>query len=174
MRILGFLDVSALLSGVMAAGPSPADFQLRVRIFQVNQNSHYSGGNLNYVDGEGRANLFENSEPHGLDFGYRCGQRLRVSAGYETYPARWKKPGRQLEILLPVMGKPGVMSACELKVDMKETVYFRHNGLLNEEPGTVFKDWMQKHDYDPEHGKNMPVFPSPPSNATAPAEPKPQ
>jgi hypothetical protein len=98
-----------------------------VHIFQVSQHSHYAAGSLNYVDGEGRANLYENGEPRGLDFGYRCGQRLQISAGYETYPAKWKKlgrqPGRQLDILPPVMGRPGEMSACDLKVAMKETVY---------------------------------------------------
>jgi hypothetical protein len=31
------------------------------------------------------------------------------------------------------------------------------NGSLNSEPADVFKQWMKKHDYDPEHGKNTPV-----------------
>lgn len=167
----GFLrtaGILTLLSVIAAAGPSPADFPLRVHMFQVSQHSHYRRGSLDYVDGEGRANLFENSNPQGFDFGYRCGRRLLVSPGYETYPARWKKSGRQIDILLPVMGKPGEMSACNLQVEMKDTVYFRHNGILGEESEATLKDWMQKHEYDPEHGKNLPIMPPAPPQPNDP------
>jgi hypothetical protein len=90
-----------------------------------------------------------------------------VSPGYETYPARWLKPGRTLEILEPQFGKPGAYEVCELKVELKETVYFKHGGLLDEEPAAKFKDWMDKHQYDPEKGKNEPVATAP--TAVAPA-----
>ena len=46
---------------------------------------------LDDVDGEGRANLYENSQPRGFDFKYVCDERLMNSMGYETFPARWKK-----------------------------------------------------------------------------------
>jgi hypothetical protein len=75
------------------------------------------------------------------------------SIGYETYPARWKKPGKELQILLPADG-----GACDLKVDVKPDVaYRRHNGSLIEEPAAKFKEWMVKHQYDPEHGMDLPV-----------------
>lgn len=147
-----------LLAGFAHAGKvNSADFALRVHIFSYNGHSHYYDRSLDMVDGEGRANLYENSQPRGFDFSYRCADRLRVSAGYETYMARWKKPGQVLEILLPVFGKPNAVEGCELKVLMKDTAYFRHNGLVGEEPASVFKDWMLKHQYDPEHGLNEPV-----------------
>jgi hypothetical protein len=78
----------------LAGGHDAANYPLRVHIFQVGGVSHYYGATrtLDYVDGEGRANLFENSEPRGFDFSYRCGERLRYSSGYETFLARWKKP----------------------------------------------------------------------------------
>jgi len=155
-----FLIVGCLLSCTVtvAAKPNAADFPLRVHIFAFNGSQHYSGGSLNWVEGEGRANLYENSEPKGFDFSYRCGERLRVSPGFETYMARWKKPGQTLEILLPVFGKPNAADSCELKVLMKDTTYIRrNNGLLAEEPASAFKDWMVKHNYDPEHGLNEPV-----------------
>jgi len=107
-------------------------------------------------------------EPRGFDFSYHCGERLMVSHGYETYPARWKKPGQTLEILQPVFGKPGAFESCELKVEMKESAYYKHNGLLNEEPAAVFKAWMEKRQYDPEHGKTEPQ-PAPAPAAGAPA-----
>jgi hypothetical protein len=158
------LIVCALFStAALAASHSTADYSLRVHIYQFNSHSHYYGPQyygqkVDYVDGEGRANLFENGEPRGFDFGYRCGARLMSSAGYETYFARWKKPGKALEILLPQFGKPGAFDTCELKVEMKEnSVYHRHNGLLSEEPASKYKEWMEKVQYDPEHGKNEPV-----------------
>ena len=79
------------------------------------------------------------------------------SVGYETYFARWKKPGKSLEVLLPVMGKPGAAETCELKVEMKNVAYYRHNGAIEEEPEAAFKDWMDKHQYDPEKGFIEPV-----------------
>ncbi|HZP03890.1 MAG TPA: hypothetical protein VFB43_03240 [Terracidiphilus sp.] len=168
-----------LLSTVALAGKwSATDFPLRVHIFGHSGVSHYHNQFLDGVDGEGRANLFENGQPRGFDFGYRCGERLRNSVGYETYVARWKKPGRQLEILMPVLGgKPGQMDSCDLEVTMKDGAYFMHNGSLNEEPQDKFKAWMEKHKYDPEHGLNEPVAlepapAAPPTPAaTAPAAP---
>ena len=166
-----FLIAGCLLSfaAAVTAKPNAADFPLRVHIFGFNGSQHYSGGSLNWVEGEGRANLYENSEPKGFDFSYRCGERLRVSPGFETYMARWKKPGQTLEILLPVFGKPNSADSCELKVLMKDTTYIRRNGLLGEEPAAVFKEWMVKHNYDPEHGLNEPVgLQGPQPNAAQP------
>ena len=164
--LIGVAGCLLLSTAALAGGHNPADDPLRVHLYQENGVSHYNRGTLDYVDGEGRANLFENGVPRGFDFSYRCGERLRSSAGFETYPARWKKPDKALEILLPQFGKPGAFDACELKVLMKaDTVYHRHNGLLGEEPAAKYKEWMEKVQYDPEHGKNEPV-----ETAPAPAQ----
>ena len=148
-----------LLASVVAVAGSPntADYPLRVHLYQVSQHSHYVRGMLDFVDGEGRANLFENSEAHAFDYRFRCGERLMTSPGYETYLARWRKPGRELDILLPVMGKPNAAGSCVLKVEMKNSAYVRHNGALEEQPVAAFKEWMEKHQYDPEHGRNESV-----------------
>jgi hypothetical protein len=151
--------IAGCLSILIAANAGKlnmADFPLRVHIFGFNGAAHYYAGSLNSVDGERRANLYENGEPRGFDFSYNCADRLRMSPGFETYMARWKKPGKTLEILLPVFGKPDASETCDLKVLMKDTAYMRRNGLLGEEPASVFKDWMIKHKYDPEHGLNQP------------------
>lgn len=151
------VPVACLIFSLPAtAKTNTANYPLRVHIFSYNGHSHYYGRSLDEVDGEGRANLFENSEARGFDFSYHCSDRLQVSAGYETYMARWKKPGQVLEILLPVFGKPGAADGCELRVLMKETAYVRHNGMMGEEPAAQFKEWMVKHDYDPEHGEDVP------------------
>lgn len=159
---------SLLLSTVAFAGRlNLADYPLRVHVFAFNGAAHYRGGSLDQVDGDGRANLYENGEPKGFDFSYVCGTRLNVSPGFETYPARWKKPGKTMEIILPVFGKPDAGESCELKVLMKDSAYVRRNGLIGEEPIAVFKDWMVKHKYDPEHGLNQPENSQPSQNPAA-------
>ena len=173
----GVLGSALLTTAAFAGNRDPANYPLRVHIFQFNAHSHYYRpgggpyGTLENVDGEGRANLFENSDPHGFDFAYHCEQRLMVSPGYETYIARWKKLGRELEVLLPVLGgKPGATSSCDLQVTLKpDSVYVKHNGLLSEEPAAQLKMWMVKYQYDPEHGLNEPVRPALPAPASAPA-----
>lgn len=85
------------------------------------------------------------------------------SMGYETYPARWKKPGKEIQILLPADG-----GACDLKVEVKPSVvYHRRKGSLEEVPAAKYKEWMVKHQYDPEHGMDLPV-----EAAAGPAQPE--
>ena len=163
--------VCVLLSTAVLAARNPADYPLRINIFQHSSYSHYWGlggvRSLNAVDGEGRANLFENGEPRGFDFRYQCDNRMMNSAGNETFRARWKKPGTELEMLLPAMA-----GTCTLKVEMKDGIAFvrRKDGALIEVPAAKFKEWMVKHEYDPEHGKEVPTEPAPePKPAPAPA-----
>jgi hypothetical protein len=141
-----------------------ADYPLRVLILFRNGTRHYHGNgggisSLNAVDGLGEANLFENGQPTGFDFNYTCLQPITPTPAFETFMARWKKQGRVLQIVMPVMGgKPGDMNSCDLNVNLKQgTAYFRRNGAVIEEPSAQFKEWMDKHQYDPEHGKDMPV-----------------
>lgn len=142
------------------AAHNPADFPLRVHIFNHNGYSHYYGFNgvrsLEGVDGEGRANLYENSQPRAFDFHYQCEERLMNSEGFDTLPARWKKANVELEVLLPLSGK-----TCRFHVVMKDGVaYHSPNGRFGEMPADKFKEWMDKYQYDPEHGKNMPLKPA--------------
>ena len=173
------LALCFVISTVAWAGKlNAADYPLRVHIWGLNdQTSHYYYGSFNRADGEGRANLYQNGDPLGFDFSYQCGERLHGTPGYETLMARWKKPGSELEILLPVYGKPDARDACDLKVVMKDGMaYYRHNGQMGEEPASVFKRWMVKHQYDPEHGLNQPVRdpqePPAESPAASPAQPQ--
>jgi len=153
---LGGLAFCALLTTAGLAR-NPDDCPLRVHIFEHNSHSHYYHRALDVVDGKGRANLYENGEPRGFDYSYRCSDRLRNSPGFETYLARWKKRDQTLEILLPKLGKPGATESCDLHVEMKDIAYYRHGNLLGTEPPAAFKQWMEQHQYDPEHGKNEPA-----------------
>ena len=123
--------------------------------------------------GEGRADLFENSEPRGMDFQFDCAERLQTSSGFKTFPAKWKKPNQELEVLMPEFGKANKYDKCKFRVQMKDFAYVQHNGLLGTEPIDRFKDWMVKHDYDPEHGKNNPMMTQPAGQPTRAPQPTP-
>src|ERR1700689_5353460 len=122
------LAACALLS-TAALGRNPADYPLRVHIYEHNAHSHYYHQVLDWVDGEGRANLFENGAPLAFDYSYRCTERLRNSPGFETYLAKWKKKDQTLEILLPKLGNPSATVSCDLKVEMKDFAYYRHGNV---------------------------------------------
>lgn len=79
--------------------------------------------------GQGRADLV--SPPNGtigFSFEYQNCPRVRVAAGFQSLPARWKKPGRVLEVLvpsdeIPVDGRPLAPAHCTFRVAMHDFVY---------------------------------------------------
>ncbi len=161
LNVLSGLAACLLLSpAVLAGGPDLAKYPMRVHIFQNSQQVHHMR-RTHYVDGKGSGNLYENGEPRGFAYTFWCVNRLRISPGYETYPARWKKQNKTVEILLPVTGKPGKYDACDLDTDMKSIVYYYHGGKLVEGSPALWKQWMETYQYDPEKGKNEPVAATP-------------
>ncbi len=96
-----------------------------------------------------------------MDIRFKCSRQLRASVGYETYMARWKTSRRVLEMLLPEIGKPGSASICQLAVDVRETEAFvpMEGGQTAVIPAAAYKLWMDKAQYDPEHGKENPLVP---------------
>ena len=163
MRRFNFLLLSLALLPitVQAESRNPADYPLRVHIFNRTETTFYHNRMAEESKGEGRANLFANGDVHALDFNFECSAKLKPSFGYETYPAKWKKPGQELVILLPVFGKTNSFFTCNLKTDVKDFAYLQQNGRLASETPAQFKTWMLKHDYDPEHGKSIPIKPDP-------------
>ncbi len=173
MRASRLLCLLLLLTStaLYADSKNPADYPLRIHIFGRNQTTFYHDRVQEEAKGDGRANLFENGTPHAVDFSYDCQEKLRASFGYETYMARWKKPGKELTVMLPVFGKANTFSTCTLKTDVKDFAYASHDGRMNSESVDAFKAWMVKHDYDPEHGKNQPI--KVPADGTGPQAPQP-
>jgi len=179
MRRSIFFAMCALVSSVapvvQAESHNPADYPLRIHIYRRNETTFYYNRQTEAAKGEGRANLFEGGEPKGVDFQFECDTKLQTSSGFETFPAKWKKPGQELVILQPQFGRNGY-DTCRLKVMVKDFVYVGHNGNLTTEPASAFKQWMTKHEYDPEHGKNTPIQMTPaatpasstPASAAAP------
>ena len=156
LPVMMFASLVSVTSAIHAESHNPADYPLRIHIYRRNETTFYRNRQTEEAKGEGRANLFEGGEPKGVDFQFECDTKLQTSSGYETFPAKWKKPGQELVILQPQFGKNGY-DTCRLKVMVKDFVYVTRNGNLNSEPISVFKQWMTKHDYDPEHGKNTPT-----------------
>jgi hypothetical protein len=158
VRVAKLLSLCLLASVALhAESKNPADYPLRVHILGKNQTTFYHNRYAEEAKGEGRANLFENSEARGVDFTFDCSEKLKASFGFESYPAKWKKPNQELTVLLPVFGKTGAYFTCNLKTDVKDFAYATRNGKMISEPVADYKKWMIKHDYDPEHGKNTPT-----------------
>jgi len=169
-RLLQFCAVSFLLisaSAMNGDSKNIADYTLRIRVYSKNSTTFYHDRMEEESKGEGRGNIFEGDDVHGVDFNFACDEKFKASFGYETYPARWKKPGKVLTVLLPIFGKSNTYFTCNFNTDVKDFVYNRHDGKMSSEPEARYKAWMVKHNYDPVHGKNMPSNPDP-ADAEAP------
>ncbi len=158
MRVSGLILVAVIsLPAVLKAeSKNPADYPLRVHVFKINETTFYHREVAEGSKGEGRANLFAGGEVHGVNFSFDCSEKVKSSFGFETYPAKWKKQGQELTVLMPVFGKTGSFFTCDLKTDVKDFAYASVKGSLQEEPSADFKQWMVRHGYDPEHGKDVP------------------
>jgi hypothetical protein len=180
MAALMLVAAMMMSTTLVAESKDPADYPLRLHIFGRSQTTFYHWREADEAKGEGRADLYDGGEARGVDFNYDCGEKVRASFGYQTYPARWKKPGKELVVLLPVFGQSGQFFTCHFHTDVKDFAYAMGKDGLKSEPVAQFKEWMERHDYDPEHGKNVPMRtqaregeapmppPPPPSGAPAP------
>jgi hypothetical protein len=89
--------------------------------------------------GEGRGDLVSPpSTTQALTFHYDDCTRVRVHPGFQSLPARWKKPGQKLEVLvpsddIPVSGRPLPPIRCSFTVNLHDFVYLLlRNGKLVE------------------------------------------
>ena len=157
--VSGLLLAAAAIGGSLAAhGEELKALPLRVHIYTTRERTLSRAGRPVAVEGMGQANLYEHGQPHGFDFRFTCAGHVPTSTGYETYPARWKEKPRVLEVFVPASGgKAGKGMRCEMKVEPKSSVYYRRSGTVETEPAAAFKQWMDKHHYDPEHGRNKPT-----------------
>jgi len=155
----------ALSTAVQAGGPDPADYPMRVLVFRNTSQPtyHREPKNLNdsgpdYRDGMGVADLFEGGTVRAFEYTYSCIEGMRASSGYETFPARWRKKDKTLQILLPRPGKPWDNVTCDLKAEMRDgSAFYWKDDSVAVEASAAFKEWMVKHQYDPENDKNDPV-----------------
>jgi hypothetical protein len=114
--------------GVASTAPNP-DYPLHVRVLSQGQRVHNQFG----THGFGRADLL-GSPVHGMDYAFDCYTSFLHNQNGEFYQGRWKKPDREMEILVQSMGSDHV-DKCTLKVTMKAEPYGRYNGAATQ-PGT--------------------------------------
>lgn len=97
------------------------------------------GDDAPLYSGSGRGDLV--SPPYttqGISFQYDDCVRMRVRPGFTSLPARWKKPGRRLEVLvpsdgIPVHGRPLPPQRCSLSVTLHDFVFLLlRNGSIVE------------------------------------------
>lgn len=91
-----FTSIASLAPAMQAESHNPADYPLRIHIYRRNETTFYHNRQAEEAKGEGRANLFEGGEPKGVDFQFECDTKLQTSSGFETFPAKWKKPDKNL------------------------------------------------------------------------------
>jgi hypothetical protein len=178
----GLAGCLAFSTAVEARGPDPADYPLRVHVLKNTaftsraRQGRTVSDTPDYLEGRGAADLFEGGVPMGFLFKYDCTEPLRASEGYATYPARWKKRDKVLEILLPEPGKPWNTDPCGLQVETRPGLAFFWNPddyTVTEQPAAKFQEWMAKHHYDPEKDLDLPldVGPEPAPKPKVTAEP---
>ncbi len=142
---------------LLAESKNPADYPLRIHVFPHDKTNFYYRRYTDESKGEGRANLFENGNVHGVDFSFDCSANMKGNLAYETYPAKWKRPNQELIVLLPVFGKANSFFTCNVKSALKDEVYVVHEGRMEPISSAEYKTWMVQHNYDPEHDKNTPT-----------------
>jgi hypothetical protein len=98
-----------------ATAPHP-DYPLHVRILLTK-----ASGNRNGFTGFGRGNLLDPTLK-GIDFTYDCGEAFLNNGPAESYQAKWKKPDRQLEILMQRIGSDH-LDRCQLNIAYKAEPY---------------------------------------------------
>lgn len=167
--LVAVMGITLLSSVALSESHKVEDYPLRIHILHFHSHEHRIHGMVQSYEGDGRADLFENGEPKGVDFSFLCSEHFMTSSGFETYPAKWKKQGASLVMLVREVGSNST-DTCELKVDVKDFVYSLHGPVTATESPAVFKAWMIKHKYDPEHGFNEPVGLDRTDAAPAPAE----
>ena len=94
------------------------------------------GGDDDFAGG-GRADLVSPpTTTQGLSFSYEGCGRVRVPAGFQSLPARWKTPGKKLEVVIPTDeltrdDRPLPTQRCTFNVTLHEFVYLRlRNGRM--------------------------------------------
>jgi hypothetical protein len=98
--------------------------------------------------GTGRADLVSPPEStRGIAFQYDNCSRVRVLSGFQSLPARWKRQGQTLEVLIPsdevpVNGRPVPPVRCTFAVTLHDFVYLRlPTGRLVEVSQEVYWSW---------------------------------
>lgn len=111
------------------ASPDLSQYPLRVQVFRDHASNHYWDGMYDYSHGHGKANLIDGTLTNAMVYEFRCDGHPTSSEADETYPARWKKPGTEIELLMGRVGSEHI-TKCSLAVTLKPYVYHVRDGSL--------------------------------------------
>jgi hypothetical protein len=133
--ILGI--VLLLLPLLVFAGKDPANYPLKVYIFQVAWGSH----NVRYNNyrATGRGNIWDGETVHGFDFTYDCSFPVRRTARNQPYLAKWKKGQVRLDLLAARIGANEKFEECELQTRVVTGVYVVSENSISELSQDEFK-----------------------------------
>jgi hypothetical protein len=109
-----------------ASDRNPGSFPLQVQIVYRHGHRHHHG----YFAGEGKGNLIQGNQINGMEFSFACEYKFNDSEADEVYPARWKKEGLTLDILMGEMGSETRTHTCQLKIALKDVVYRKVKGQV--------------------------------------------
>ncbi|MGD1101488.1 MAG: PEGA domain-containing protein [Terriglobia bacterium] len=120
-----------LLPAFAFAAKDTSDYTLRVEILSYSAHSYYPVVHSEYDNGrymlDGRGNITDGLTKHAFDFQYddelySPNMLKHRIFDRETYLAKWKKPQRKLELLIPI-GKKGRYETRDLQTYLLEGVY---------------------------------------------------
>lgn len=121
--VRGVLLAALILSCARGASGKPRDlseYPLSVQIFESGRSGYQTVG---------RGNLIEGQSIRAFDFVYSCFMKLTETVGTQGYSAKWKKPGKLIQIVGTAVGDQRRQEACDLQVTLHEGyVYDRVNG----------------------------------------------
>ncbi len=80
----------------------------------------------------GHGNLIDGGSVHAFDFKYENSQVARHTLENQSYPARWKKAQRELEVLAPDVGHEGKYITFEMDTTVHEGVYVGRGAKMAE------------------------------------------
>jgi hypothetical protein len=111
-----------------------ADYPLRVHVYSTNWHSNapyfFSDIDVSYgYQGYGRANLTDGTNTNAMEYTFACDHHFLRSDPDEAFPARWRKPDHEIEMLMGEIGSEKT-TTCRMKVTLKDYVYHRLNGHL--------------------------------------------
>jgi hypothetical protein len=132
-RLLAVLFLIAFAGAAFASTPKLTDYPLRVHIYHEHWGTEYYGGGWGYYPtgyhGYGEANLIDGNQVNGMKFTFECSDHFTHSDGGTAYPARWKKQGRELELIAQIVGSDSIHK-CIMKTTVLDYIYSRHDGEL--------------------------------------------
>jgi hypothetical protein len=119
------------------AGKDPANYPLKVYIFQVAWGSHNT--RYNEYRATGRGNVWDAETVHGFDFTYDCSFPVRRTARNQPYLAKWKKGQVRLDLLAARIGANDKYEECELQTRVVPGVYVVSENSISELSQDEFK-----------------------------------